>query len=34
MRDYSNKSARNEFVANWYRTVENWQKELRKERSW
>lgn len=33
MRDYSTKAARNEFVTNWYRTVENWQKDLRKERS-
>ena len=33
MRDYSTKTARNEFVANWYRTVETWQQDLRKGRS-
>jgi DNA phosphorothioation-dependent restriction protein DptG len=33
MRDYSTKTARNEFVANWYRTVETWQRDLRKARS-
>ena len=33
MRDDSTKAARNEFVANWYRTVGNWQKDLRKDRS-
>lgn len=33
MRNYSTKAARNEFVANWYRTVENWQKDLRRAQS-
>ena len=32
MRDYSTKTARGEFVANWYRTVESWQRDLRKVR--
>ena len=32
MRDYTTKATRNEFVANWYRTVETWQRELRKDR--
>jgi hypothetical protein len=32
MRRYNTKSARDEFVANWYRTVSEWQNDLRKTR--
>lgn len=30
MRNYRTKAARNEFVTNWYRTVDTWQKDLRR----
>ncbi len=32
MRNYTTAEARRQFVANWYRTVENWQSDVRKGR--
>lgn len=31
MRTYKTKADRDEFVANWYRTVDQWQNDLRKD---
>jgi DNA phosphorothioation-dependent restriction protein DptG len=33
MRKYTTAEDRRQFVANWYRTVENWQSDVRKGRN-